>query len=78
MTASQIALHVINLTMFCWAIFLYQRALKGVMRSNIAGFTKSYMVKECVTGIALASVFLILQLDWVFSSHNESVGDATS
>lgn len=36
------------------------------------------MYKESAVGILICMLFVVLQIDWVLNSHNESVGDATS
>jgi hypothetical protein len=78
MTLTQTVFHTVNLILFVAAAVGYARTIRYVWRSETAAFTKEYMIKESIAGMAIGGIFVLLQLDWILQNHNESVGDITS
>lgn len=78
MSELQSILHFTCLVMFAVGFGMNLNAAHHCITSQFSGVLKMTVIFSAASGGLLSILFIILQLDWIISGHNESVGDLTS
>lgn len=78
MTDMQYILHAVCIFLFFMNLGFTLASVRSIWKSSFAGGLKQSMVTAMFSSAGLSALFIYLQLDWVLSGHNESVGEAVS
>ena len=78
MSTVQLLLHFICIIMFLISAFSHGIAIVGTYHSRFNSHIRRAMFGSSVFGAGLSILFIALQAEWVFSGHNEAVGNMIS
>lgn len=78
MTGAQTWMHLVSLFFFGASILIWASVLHAALRFRFAAAYKWVGAITSVSGMVLSALFIALQLEWVVSGHNESVGNVVS
>ena len=78
MTTVQVLLHYTCILMFVVASFLHLSSAIKVYWSKFNKHIRRAMFGSSAFGAGLSAMFILLQLEWVISGHNEAVGNIVS
>jgi len=78
MSFVQYVLHTVNAVMFGCALYIHIRGYADVSHCKASSIIKRLGKNVMLAGMAVCSLFILLQIDWVLQGHNVEVGNATS
>jgi hypothetical protein len=78
MTTAQLWMHIVNIGFFFVATVIWWTVVLRIRRYPFISAYKRVGYLAAATALTLTTIFVMLQADWIWSGHNEAVGNLTS